>query len=99
LYGWLENATHYFAPDRRQDDILELISDQVLTAYDHKPVDRAEYANSLSAETSFTIHLRERDDATRRGATGRIGFGVELIRAYVAVVLERLERDGRSIQI
>jgi DNA modification methylase len=94
LYGWLGNGAHYWAGDRSQDSIFEVdrphVSDLHSTT---KPVELVERMIANSSRPTDGIY----DPFCGSGTTliacerlGRIGYGVEIDPAYVAVALERL---------
>jgi DNA modification methylase len=94
LYGWLCDAGHYWAGGRSQDNVFEIdrphISDLHATT---KPVELVERMIANSSRPTEAVY----DPFCGSGTTlvacerlGRIGYGVEIDPAYVAVALERL---------
>jgi DNA modification methylase len=98
LYGWMENAAHYFIPDRTQDSVFEI--DRPLTSVFHpttKPVELVARMITNSSKKGELVY----DPSCGSGSTvlagaqlGRIVFAVELDPRYLAVQLERLSALG-----
>jgi DNA modification methylase len=98
LYGWLENGPHYFCDDRTQDTVFQV--DRPATSEFHpttKPVQLIACMIKNSSRANELIY----DPFCGSGSTllaahqlDRVGYGVEIDPAYVAVTLERLSALG-----
>jgi DNA modification methylase len=98
LYGWLENGPHYFCDDRTQDTVFQV--NRPATSEFHpttKPVQVITHMIKNSSRANELIY----DPFCGSGSTllaahqlDRIGYGVEIDPAYVAVTLERLSVLG-----
>jgi DNA modification methylase len=98
LYGWLENGSHYFVPDRTQSSVFEI--DKPSTSPLHpttKPTALIAEMIQNSSRPNEIIY----DPFCGSGSTiiaaaqlKRIGYGCEIDPGYVAVELERLTSLG-----
>ena len=94
LYGWLENGPHYFCDDRTQDTVFQV--DKPATSEFHPTTKPTQLTARMVANSSRLGELVY-DPFCGSGSTllaahqlGRVGYGVEIDPAYVAVTLERL---------
>jgi len=94
LYGWLENGAHYFGEDRTQDSVFEVDRP---AASDFHPTTKPVQLIALMIRNSSRKGELVYDPFAGSGSTllaahqlDRVGFGVEIDPAYVAVTLERL---------
>jgi DNA modification methylase len=98
LYGWLENAPHYFVQDRTQDSVFEvdrpIVSDLHPTT---KPIALLAKMIKNSSQCGELIY----DPFSGAGSTlvaahqlGRVCYGCEIDPGYAAVTLERLSLLG-----
>jgi DNA modification methylase len=98
LYGWLPDAAHYFIDDRTQDDVFEVNKPHVSEFHPTtKPVQLIARMVANSSRTGELVY----DPFCGSGSTllaahqlGRIGYGIEIDPAYVAVTLERMSALG-----
>jgi DNA modification methylase len=98
LYGWLVNGPHYFCDDRIQDTIFQV--DRLMTSEFHPTTKPTQLIAPMIANSTRTGELVY-DPFCGSGSTllaahqlDRVGYGVEIDPAYVAVTLERLSALG-----
>jgi DNA modification methylase len=98
LYGWLEHGSHYFCADRTQDTVFEV--DRPAISVFHPTTKPVELIARMIANSSRAGE-RVYDPFCGSGSTllaahqlNRVGYGVEIDPAYVAVTLERLSVLG-----
>jgi DNA modification methylase len=98
LYGWLEDGSHYFCADRTQDTVFEV--DRPAISVFHPTTKPVELIARMIANSSVAGELVY-DPFCGSGSTliaahqlDRVGYGVEIDPAYVAVTLERLSVFG-----
>ena len=98
LYGWLEHGSHYFCADRTQDTVFEV--DRPAISVFHPTTKPVELIARMIANSSRAGELVY-DPFCGSGSTllaahqlNRVGYGVEIDPAYVAVTLERLSVLG-----
>jgi DNA modification methylase len=98
LYGWVENAPHYFIKDRTQDSVFEidrpLVSDLHPTT---KPVEllaRMIANSSLPGEIIYDPFCGSGSTIVAAHQLGRVAHACEVDPSYVAVALERLAMLG-----
>jgi DNA modification methylase len=98
LYGWLEDGSHYFCADRTQDTVFEV--DRPAISVFHPTTKPVELIARMIANSSRAGELVY-DPFCGSGSTllaahqlNRVGYGVEIDLAYVAVTLERLSVLG-----
>ena len=98
LYGWLPDAAHYFTEDRTQDDVFEVDKPQLSEFHPTtKPVEliaRMVRNSSCQGQVVYDPFCGSGSTILAAHQLGRIGYGVELDPAYVAVELERLSMLG-----
>lgn len=98
LYGWLENAAHFFIDDRTQDSVFEinrpLASDMHPTTKPVELIARMIANSSRPGELIFDPYCGSGSSIVAAHQLGRIGYGCELDPAYIAVALERLSMLG-----
>jgi len=89
LYGWLENGPHYFCDDRTQDTIFQV--DMPMTSEFHPTTKPTQLIAPMIANSTRTGELVY-DPFCGSGSTlvaahqlDRVGYGVEIDPAYVAV--------------
>ncbi len=98
LYGWKQDAAHYFIDDRTRDSVFEVprpkVSDEHPTM---KPVELIREMVENSSQQGALVY----DPFMGSGSTcvaceqsGRLGRGIDILPAYVAVALERLAGMG-----
>ena len=98
LYGWLENGAHYFCDDRAQDTVFQV--DKPATSEFHpttKPVQliaRMIKNSGLANELIYDPFGGSGSTLIAAHQLDRVGYGVEIDPAYVAVTLERLSVLG-----
>lgn len=98
LYGWLENGPHYFCDDRTQDTVFQV--DKPATSEFHpttKPVAliaRMIANSSRAGELAYDPFCGSGSTLLAAHQLDRVGYGVEVDPAYVAVTLERLSALG-----
>jgi hypothetical protein len=98
LYGWRDNGPHYFTDDRTQDSVFAI--DRPRVSELHPTTKPVELISRMIANSSRPGELVY-DPFCGSGSTlvaahqlARIGYGVEIDPAYVAVTLERLTLLG-----
>jgi DNA modification methylase len=103
VYGWLENAPHFFIDDRTQDSVFEV--DRPMVSELHPTTKPVELIGRMIRNSSRPDELVY-DPFCGSGSTivaahqlGRIGYGCEIDPAYVAVTLERLALLGLKPQL
>ena len=98
LYGWLENGPHYFCDDRTQDTVFQV--DKPATSEFHpttKPtqlIARMVVNSSRLGELVYDPFCGSGSTLLAAHQLERVGYGVEIDPAYVAVTLERLSALG-----
>jgi DNA modification methylase len=98
LYGWLENGPHYFCDDRTQDTIFQV--DRPAASEFHpttKPtqlIARMIGNSSRAGELVYDPFCGSGSTLVAAHQLDRVGYGVEIDPAYVAVTLERLSAFG-----
>ena len=98
LYGWLQDAAHYFVDDRTQDDVFEVDKPHMSEFHPTtKPVELIAPMIRNSSREGEVVY----DPFCGSGSTllaahqlGRIAYGVEIDPGYVAVTLERMTALG-----
>jgi len=98
LYGWLENGPHYFCDDRTHDTIFQV--DRPVNSEFHPTTKPTQLIAPMIANSTRAGELVY-DPFCGSGSTllaahqlDRVGYGVEIDPAYVAVTLERLSALG-----
>jgi DNA modification methylase len=98
LYGWLEDGPHYFVDDRTQDSVFEIEKPHVSDAHSTcKPVQLIArmIANSTRpAEIVYDPFCGSGSSLLAAHQLRRIGRGVEIDPAYIAVTLGRMTQLG-----
>jgi DNA modification methylase len=98
LYGWKSDAGHYFTDDRTQDSIFEFPRPKQSPEHPTmKPVELITRAITNSSRTNESVYDPFLGSGTTIVAceqTNRIGYGMEISEAYVAVTLQRLSDMG-----
>jgi DNA modification methylase len=103
LYGWLENGPHYFCDDRTQDTVFQV--DKPATSEFHPTTKPTQLIAQMVANSTMAGELVY-DPFCGSGSTlvaahqlDRVGYGVEIDPAYVAVTLERLSALGLTPEL
>ncbi len=103
LYGWLPDAAHYFVKDRTQDDVFEVAKPQASEFHPTtKPIEliaRMIANSSRPGEIVFDPFCGSGSTLLAAHQLERIGYGVELSPAYIAVVLERFAALGVEAEL
>ncbi len=103
LYGWLPDAAHYFVKDRTQDDVFEVAKPQASEFHPTtKPIEliaRTIANSSRPGEIVFDPFCGSGSTLLAAHQLERIGYGVELSPAYIAVVLERFAALGVKAEL
>jgi DNA modification methylase len=98
LYGWLPDGAHYFADDRRQDDVFEVdkphVSDLHPTTKPVELIARMIRNSSREGELVYDPFCGSGSTLLAALQLRRIGYGVEIDPGYLAVTLERLSMLG-----
>jgi DNA modification methylase len=98
LYGWLDNAPHYFSRDRSQDSVFDvdrpMVSDLHPTTKPIELIARMLANSSKPGELVFDPFAGSGSTILAAHQLGRIGYGCELDPGYLAVQLERLSMLG-----
>jgi DNA modification methylase len=98
LYGWQENGPHYFVKDRTQDSVFEIdkphVSDMHSTCKPVELIARMIANSTRQAEIVYDPFCGSGSTLLAAHQLGRIGRGVEIDPAYVAVTLERMTQLG-----
>lgn len=98
LYGWIENGGHYFTDDRTQDSVFEIDKPHVSALHPtSKPIEliaRMIGNSTRRGELVYDPFLGGGSTIVAAHQLGRVGYGVDIDPAYVAVTLERLSVLG-----
>jgi DNA modification methylase len=98
LYGWRQDAAHYFCPDRKQDSVFEI--DRPPASPFHpttKPIElvaRMIRNSSRTGDLVFDPFCGSGTTVLAGAQLGRVVLSVELDPRYLAVELERLSAIG-----
>ena len=103
LYGWLPDAAHYFVKDRTQDDVFEVERPQASQFHPTtKPIEliaRMIANSSRPGEIVFDPFCGSGSTLLAAHQLERVGYGVELSPAYIAVILERFAALGVEAEL
>jgi len=98
LYGWKEGEAHYFVDDHTQDTVWEIKRPTVSEFHPTmKPVELSEKAIGNSSKMGWIVYDPFLGSGTTLAACerlGRLGRGIEISPAYVAVCLQRMSDMG-----
>jgi DNA modification methylase len=98
LYGWRNDAAHYFVKDRSQDSVFEIdrphVSDLHPTTKPVALIARMVANSSRPGEIVYDPFCGSGSTLVACHQLHRVGYGVEIDPGYVAVTLERMTQLG-----